>query len=120
MRSVTLTTPLGGTARCESGRDRLGGVLIASGRFPVNRCPRSETHTPRRALITRPWGRGVSETILLSATPENWFWPTLRDRIDHCWSGGVEDAFAEQVEVGAAVHLSLDHFDAVDVALYCA
>jgi len=29
----------------------------------------------------------------------------------------MEDAKAEEVEVGAAVHLSLDHFDAVDVAL---
>jgi hypothetical protein len=30
--------------------------------------------------------------------------------------GDEEDAFAEQVEFGAAVHLSFDHFDAVDVA----
>jgi hypothetical protein len=35
-----------------------------------------------------------------------------------CWSGGMEDALAQEVEVGAAVHLPLDHFDAVDVALY--
>jgi hypothetical protein len=33
-------------------------------------------------------------------------------------SGGEEDAFAEQVEFGAAIHLSLDHFDAVDVAFH--
>jgi hypothetical protein len=31
------------------------------------------------------------------------------------WRG--EDAFAEEVEVRAAIHLSLDRFDAVDVAL---
>jgi hypothetical protein len=28
----------------------------------------------------------------------------------------VEDAFAEEVEFRAAVHLSFEHFDAVDVA----
>jgi hypothetical protein len=43
----------------------------------------------------------------------------FRDRIDPpCWSGGVQDAFAEQVEVGSAVHLPLDHFDTVDVACH--
>ena len=31
-------------------------------------------------------------------------------------SGGCEDAAAEEVEVGAAVHLPLDRFDAVDVS----
>jgi hypothetical protein len=31
-------------------------------------------------------------------------------------SCGEQDAFAEQVEFGAAVHLSFDHFDAVDGA----
>jgi hypothetical protein len=31
-------------------------------------------------------------------------------------SCGEQDAFAEQVEFGAAVYLSFDHFDAVDGA----
>lgn len=34
------------------------------------------------------------------------------------WSDGVQDALAQQVEVGATVHLPLDHFDAVDVAFH--
>jgi hypothetical protein len=38
--------------------------------------------------------------------------------IDGCrWSGGEEDPLTWQVRVGAAVHLPLEHFDAVDVAL---
>lgn len=35
-----------------------------------------------------------------------------------CWSNGVQDALAQQVEVGATVHLSLDHFDAIDIAFH--
>jgi hypothetical protein len=31
-------------------------------------------------------------------------------------SRGEQDAFPEQVEFGAAVHLPFDHFDAVDSA----
>jgi hypothetical protein len=37
--------------------------------------------------------------------------------ISGCWpfSVGEQDALAEQVEVRAAVHLSFEHLDAVDV-----
>src|SRR3981189_2148701 len=45
-----------------------------------------------------------------------WFWHTFRDPVTLCGSNGCEDAAAEQVEVGAAVHLPLDHFDAVDLS----
>jgi len=54
----------------------------------------------------------------VSTAGENWFWPTLRDRAgpSAAVSRGEEDAFAEQVEVRAAVHLSFEHLDPVDVA----
>jgi hypothetical protein len=34
------------------------------------------------------------------------------------WLVDEEDAAAEQVGVGASVHLSFEHLDAVDLALY--
>jgi len=37
--------------------------------------------------------------------------------IDGCRSGGEEDPFAEQVEVGLAEHGAFEHFDPVDVSL---
>src|SRR6266511_4901628 len=49
----------------------------------------------------------------------NWIWPAF---VDRNWSlagsRGEEDPLAEEVELRAAEHLPLDHFDAVDVALY--
>ena len=33
------------------------------------------------------------------------------------WSGGIEEALLQQVELGAAVHLALEHLEAVDLAL---
>src|SRR6266545_5815977 len=48
-----------------------------------------------------------------------WIWPAF---VDRNWSlagsRGEEDPLAEEVELRAAEHLPLDHFDAVDVALY--
>ena len=53
----------------------------------------------------------------VSTAAESWIWPTFRDRVGSDGSCGEQDALAQQVEFGTAVHLSLDHFDAVHIAL---
>jgi hypothetical protein len=44
-----------------------------------------------------------------------WIWPTSVIELARS-SRSEQDALAEQAELVATVHLSLDHFDAVDVA----
>jgi hypothetical protein len=46
----------------------------------------------------------------VSATGENWFWHSCVRLV------GEQDAEAEQVRTGAAVHLAFEHLDAVDVS----
>jgi hypothetical protein len=53
------------------------------------------------------WSTGLN----LSMVRLRWLWPNCRDG-----SVGEQDTLAEQVGFRPPVHLSLDHFDAVDVA----
>ena len=56
--------------------------------------------------------------LVLSTPGEKWFWHKFRDACRSWWSWPGDNAFAEQVEVGSAIHLALDHFDAVDGAFH--
>jgi hypothetical protein len=98
----------------------LGGQELSPGRAIAARCgvdAGSLEDRPDRARRNRVTESGEF-AVDVSTARENWIWPTFRDRVGPVALGGEEDALAEEVEFGAAVHLSFDHFDAVDGAFH--
>jgi hypothetical protein len=69
----------------------------------------------RRDHVTASEHRAArARAFKVSTPPEIWFFRTSRAAISA--SGRMEDAGAEKSEAGSAVHGSLDHLEAVDLA----
>jgi hypothetical protein len=92
------------------------GIPDARERARLNAATAAETGFWDERGNPAPWPDDIHDWTPDTNQPQPGSGPLSVIELAPAVSSGEQDPFAQEIEFGAAVHLALDHFDAVDVA----